>query len=294
MSHRATTWAFQQRGLKPTTWRVLVQLADRHNRDTGRCDPSQVQLAEDCEISVSTLNVHLEALEERGLIRRVRRSNKATGHQERTYYILGFDIDPAQTPTPESGDGDGVEPTPEIGDGEGAEPTPEIGVSRLRNPETNLGREPGNITAQARGREAEAVLLEAAGSGLCDRSVSIITGTVDVIERWLDSGFDVQADLVPVIRKATKRPRESIIRTWDYFTAAVTAHHARRVARAGRSGSAEKQVAPVAGSDAVEQLARWINSGARVPPSCVSNTKRDALLARGLVTAERLRELQIY
>jgi len=41
-------------------------------------------------------------------------------------------------------------------------------------------------------------------------------------------------------------------------------------------------------------LAETINSGRYVPPSAVNNTTRDELLAAGLVTRERLRELQVY
>ena len=45
MSHAATNWAIQQRGLKPTTKIVLWHLCDRFNPDFG-CFPSQEQLAE--------------------------------------------------------------------------------------------------------------------------------------------------------------------------------------------------------------------------------------------------------
>jgi len=44
----------------------------------------------------------------------------------------------------------------------------------------------------------------------------------------------------------------------------------------------------------IRALAEWINAGKYVAPSLVTNTKRDALLASGLVTRERLRELQVY
>lgn len=44
----------------------------------------------------------------------------------------------------------------------------------------------------------------------------------------------------------------------------------------------------------LRRLADWINSGAHVPTTVINNTKRDELLARGLVTRERLRQLQIY
>jgi hypothetical protein len=36
--------------------------------------------------------------------------------------------------------------------------------------------------------------------------------------------------------------------------------------------------------------ADWVKSDKYLPPSAISNTMRDAMLARGLVTAERLRE----
>jgi len=41
-------------------------------------------------------------------------------------------------------------------------------------------------------------------------------------------------------------------------------------------------------------LAEWINSGRGIPTSLITNTQRDALLAAGLVTRERLKKLQIY
>lgn len=61
MSHKATLWAIEQRGLKPTTKIMLWHLCDRFNPDLG-CFPSQARLAEDCEISRSTLNDHLDRL----------------------------------------------------------------------------------------------------------------------------------------------------------------------------------------------------------------------------------------
>ncbi len=56
MSHAATNWAIQQRGLKPTTKIVLWHLCDRFNPDYG-CFPSQERLAHDCEISRATLSL---------------------------------------------------------------------------------------------------------------------------------------------------------------------------------------------------------------------------------------------
>lgn len=63
-------------------------------------------------------------------------------------------------------------------------------------------------------------------------------------------------------------------------------------ARARPWGSAENGAGASGGRLAM--LADWINSGKPVPPSAVSNTQRDELVDRGLVTRDRLRELQIY
>ena len=91
MSHRATSWAFSQQGLKPATKLILVYLADCHNDHTGRCDPAQKTLAEGCGMSRSTVNLHLNWLEAEGYIRRVQRADKRTNKQENTLYILGCD-----------------------------------------------------------------------------------------------------------------------------------------------------------------------------------------------------------
>ena len=93
MSHDATNWAIKQRGLKPATKLLLWQLADRHNKDTKRCDPSQEGLAEDLEMSRASVNRHLDELEQRGLIRRVSGIDPRTKRQLRTSYILGCDTD---------------------------------------------------------------------------------------------------------------------------------------------------------------------------------------------------------
>jgi hypothetical protein len=71
MSHAATNWAIQQRGLKPATKIVMWFLCDRHNPDFG-CFTTQARLAEKVEMSIAALNEHLATLEELGLIHRIR------------------------------------------------------------------------------------------------------------------------------------------------------------------------------------------------------------------------------
>ena len=108
MSHAATNWAIQQRGLKPTTKIVLWHLCDRFNPDYG-CFPSQERLAHDCEIGRATLNRHLDDLEARGLIHRIRVIDVRTKRQRPTRYLLGFEPD---FPPPGSRDPGGSDGAP--------------------------------------------------------------------------------------------------------------------------------------------------------------------------------------
>ena len=152
MSHKATVWAIQQRGLKPATKIVLWFLCDRHNPDFG-CFPTQARLADDAEMSISALNEHLGRLEELRLIHRVRVHDPRTHKRQATRYILGFEDGFPQEPTPETGDGfegtdeeQDCDPTPDSGHGAisgfSAKPSPDFAQSRVRNPDTNLVREP--------------------------------------------------------------------------------------------------------------------------------------------------------
>jgi hypothetical protein len=146
MSHMATTWTIKQRGLKPATKIVLWHLRDRHHPDNG-CFPSQEPLAGDCEISRSALNDHLKVLEVVGLIFREVSRSLPTRRQERMRYRFTFEenFSPART-------GRAAEPkkaseaSPDSGhgaeSGKDAEPSPDFHESSVRNPDSNLVREP--------------------------------------------------------------------------------------------------------------------------------------------------------
>lgn len=289
MSHKATNWAIQQRGLSPVTKLVLWYLCDRHNPDFG-CFPSQDQLAADAEVSRASLNVHLEKLETAGLIRRHRRHSDDTHRRKSTRYVLGFEDDFGQEPCPESGHGNGQKPCPDFA------------KSHVQNLDTNLVREPVTTTAHDAGAsgDAEAACLAACGEGLTPTARAAITTTRPVIDAWLSAGYDLAADILPTLAERTKRKRADPIRTWAYFTAAIAKRNAQRVALvaraagAGETGKVATASPPNSPQDVLQRTAVWINSGRYVPPSAVSNVTRDALLAAGLVTEARLRSHQIY
>lgn len=127
MSHKAITWAIQQRGLKPSAKLVLWHLCDRYHPDHG-CFPSQETLAADCEMSRSSLNNQLRALEKAGLIRREERRDETTNRQLSTRYRFPF----------EDGfeDGEAADPCAEIGHGavskNEAKPCPNLKPSRVQ------------------------------------------------------------------------------------------------------------------------------------------------------------------
>lgn len=147
MSHEATNWAIKQRGLKPATKIVLWHLADCHN-PAGGCFPSQEYLADACEMSRSTVNVHLDLLEQAGLIRRIRSIDPRTKRQKPTEYILNIGA---------SVSGNRTRPVSEnrtrAVSGNDEKPCPDFDESRVRNPDTNLVREPVREPVKENARE---------------------------------------------------------------------------------------------------------------------------------------------
>ncbi len=314
MSELATDWAIRQRGLLPAAKLVLWHLCDRHTPDSG-CFPSQDHLITAAEISRASLNTQLRRLEDAGLIHRQRRPGQAARQWKSTRYILGFEADFAQKPGEFFGQRNGQKPSPDLAqtpakpcpdfDQKHPKPCPESEQSHLRILDTNLVRKKETTTARsartgthhAHAREApETACLAACGEGLCIEARAVIGATASVIDGWLATGYDLDADILPVLQTRTLRKRDSPIRTWAYFTPAIAKRHAQRtaqVAKAKRAGEPELTPKPTA-YELMVMTAEWINSGRYVPPSAVSTSKRAALLAAGLVTEATLRARQIY
>lgn len=148
MSHVATNWAFQQRGLKASAKIVLLTLADCHNPANG-CFPTQAYLADVCEMNRDTVNVQLALLEERGLLRRVRSVDPTTKRQRPTRYKLAFEKDFPTDGGEQAADDGGRKavsdfPTqaPEAVSEFPAEPCRNSGESRVGNSDTNPVKEP--------------------------------------------------------------------------------------------------------------------------------------------------------
>jgi len=335
MSHEATNWAIKQRGLKPTTKIVLWHLCDRFNPDYG-CFPSQVRLAHDCEISRSTLNDHLDQLEAIGLLRRVPRIDPVTKRQLPTRYILRFEpgFTPADVvPCPETGHGFSppgvaaeiaaeiephdpvsVEPCPDSGHGINGQavsgfcpdPCPEIGQSRVRNPDTNLVREPlskpvkEEEDAQARDFDFDGFFAElVAALGL---DPARLPGWWQGwparlhVRRWLD---DLGLSENRVIEVATESRADhpnppNGPKALDRFMERAAQRDAQTAIATANSQKAKrrrKREDPprISDDEKAAFYAKLVNADGFLPVSSINNSIRDLMLVRGLVTPERLK-----
>lgn len=313
MSHAATNWAIQQRGLKPATKIVLWHLCDRHNPDFG-CFPTQVRLAEDAEMSISSLNDHLKKLEELGLIRRIQCQDHRTKRRQATRYILGFEMIDPQEPFPEIGDGqqgtdreNDTKPCPEFGDGANSEfeadPSPKNRQSHLRNSETNPVREPLNkpVKEEEDAQAREIVDEEFFGSLLAALGFDP-DGPLpgwwqswpprEHVRRWQTDLGLTEAEILEAAEASRQEHPEPPDgpKGLDRIMQRAAQRKADKKSRGRRTARkpAKSETRPV--TDLPVFYADMVNSDRYLPVSAISNSMRDAMLARGLVTAERLRE----
>lgn len=332
MSHAATNWAIQQRGLKPTTKIVLWHLCDRFNPDFG-CFPSQEQLADDCEISRSTLNEHLVLLETAGLIRRVQRLNPGNKRQMPTRYILAFEPGFTQdrpNSCPEIGHGgdeqddlpfappenaakivtpplDSLTPCPETGRGAvsdfAPEPCPENAPSRVRNPDSNLVREPvSKPVKEEEGTQARDGLDEGLFGSLLTAlgfdPYCTLPGwwqgwpSREHVRRW-QTGLGLSDDEILEAAEASRQEHPEPPdgpKALDRVMQRAAQRKADAASRKRRKAKTATAQEPRPITDLPVFYAEMVNSDRYVPVSAISNSMRDAMLARGLVTVERLRE----
>lgn len=350
MSHEATNWAIKQYGLKPTTKIVLWHLCDRFNPDYG-CFPSQDRLAQDCEIGRATLNRHLDDLEARGLIRRIRNVDAKTGRQRPTRYLLGFEPDfpPPGSDAPDISDGAPLDgdapeiPCPDLRHGpEQEKSSSDNGLqaecssrpcldpghgsvshfcacpclknrdSRVSKWDTNPVREPlSKPVKEEEGRAAArssiseeffTELLKALGFDPSAALPGWWQGWPprEHVRRWRDD-LGLDEDGILAVAEASRRDHPAPPDGPKALDRAMQ-RAAQRLKQSGPGGAAKGTTSgtgakssrkradgPRASDDEIAAYyAEQVNSDRFLPPSTISNAIRDAMLARGLVTAERL------
>jgi len=211
----------------------------------------------------------------------------------------------------------GAGPCPESGHGNDGravsdfcpEPCPENGQSRVRNSDTNLVREPLSKPVKeeegAQAREAEFDRFFAELLGALGLDPAALPGWWQGwparlhVRRWI-SELGLTEDRVIEIATASRRDHpeppdgpKALDRAMQ--RAAQREARAKVPARAGGNGG-DAQRRPKrdpsprpSGDELAAFYAELVNSDRYLPANTISNSLRDAMLSRGLVTPERLR-----
>ena len=273
-------------------------------------------------MSISALNEHLATLEELGLIHRIRVKDLRTHRRLPTRYILGFEQGFPQKPTPENEDGlveimeENDHPSPESPDGAisgfPGVPSPDFPQSHLRIPEYNLVREPltkpvkEEEDAQAREIDFDrffAELLTALGLDPTGSLPAWWQGwpAKTHVRRWID---DLGLSEDRIIETATETRRDHPAppdgpKALDRAMERAAKRDAQIAAASAKAPTGKRQLKRAEGTrPSVAELAAFyadmVNSDRFLPANTISNTIRDAMLSRGLVTPERLRARGVH
>lgn len=209
--------------IKPTAWRILECLALYHRHDAG-CYISQARVADESNVSRSTVNTHLAILERHGLIARERRGIPGRGVRQTTLYHFPFEPTFHRFMHPAAVDGPPIDFTGKAKGSVGAAFVPatvqELDASFTDHTYNREVFHPDQIVGHC---------LEACGPGLCRQSRQMIRATNHVVIAWLKTGYSLEKDILPILRQRTRRVRARRITTWSYFTKAISEAHHRRV-----------------------------------------------------------------
>ena len=202
---------------------------------------------------------------------------------------------------------DSLTPCPETGRGAvsdfAPEPCPENAPSRVRNPDSNLVREPvSKPVKEEEGAGARDVLDEGLFGSLLTALGFDPDGPLpgwwqgwpprEHVRRWqTDLGLTATEIIAAAEASRQEHPEppdgpKALDRVMQRAAQRKADEASRK--RPKPKAPAAQETRPI--TDLPIFYAEMVNSDRYVPVSAISNSMRDAMLARGLVTAERLRE----
>ncbi|SNR22732.1 helix-turn-helix domain-containing protein [Paracoccus sediminis] len=201
-------------------------------------------------------------------------------------------------PCPDFGHGDEASPVSDFS----AEPCPENAESRVRISDTNPVREPlSKPVKEEEGAQArEAISDEVFGDLLAALGLdpAALPGWWQGwpprlhVQRWRDELGLTEAEIIAAA-EASRQEHPKPPDGPKALDRAMQRAAQRKAEDAGRKRRKPK-AAPASAAKPITDLpafyAELVNSDRYLPVSAISNTMRDAMLARGLVTAQRLRE----
>jgi hypothetical protein len=231
VSLAAISWARRQKTGSATFKAVLMALAG-YADEKGLCWPSQAALAEETEMTDRSVRTALGALEDAGFIQREKKYRKdGTRDSDRITLLLPERASGSQAERPSGGlpENDGTyrkelpvdyrKMTAGLPEGASASTTFEPSVNRQKTT-LESARAPEPIAEPDHDTLGKS-LANAAGKAIANPASS--PGLLILSEplRWLRSGCDLQADVLPAIQARCSRARPGSVRSWAYFADAV-------------------------------------------------------------------------
>lgn len=175
MSWKALGWAWSQE-MPATIKMTLLAIADCHNEETGRCDPSLAYIGKKAGLGRSSVSASLKSLKDAGLIR-IAQNKREDGSLTSSSYSLTMDrIHQADGGSPGNGQGQSSQWTGVVHQVDGGSP-----ASGLQEPGIEPGKEPGEkppfIPPLAQKRDTQ--ITESFRAAMRQRFSSPLGATVD-------------------------------------------------------------------------------------------------------------------
>lgn len=217
MSFQAMAWAVKQKPAGSKEKFVLLMLANYASNNEGECHPSIQEICEATMLSKDSVIRALKSLEDDGLITTIRKRQgrvNLVNSYTLTMREVVADSDPAEWSQPAGGSR-----------------TERLGVVAQSDP--NLSEEP--IKAKPRENRYDEILdkcLAAAGiDGFRDERNPKLASIAPILG-LLDAGYDLDADILPVIRAKCASGFKP--RSWSYFVEPVRGEKQDRTAAASK------------------------------------------------------------
>ncbi|MBW7057523.1 helix-turn-helix domain-containing protein [Paracoccus bogoriensis] len=249
MSVQAITWALDYPVHSVTEKVILLVLANYAN-EYGVSWPSQKTLADQTALGERTVRRVLAAMDARGVIRRIARRRGNGSRQSDMILLAAFEARKPAPPGMIDGEEEPGEPGPsrQPANGDNRPDLPPANRPQWPHPPVTVAAlDTSKIRKDSALRDhplPHLACLAVAGPGL-DRSESgPLALSAQEIDRWLEAGCDLIADILPVIAAKTATARSEPIRSWAYFTAAIIARRDRRLTPLNHSGDDTHDAAP--------------------------------------------------
>lgn len=281
MSHQALIWATAQRGLKPATKLLLIQLADHHNPVNG-CFPGQELLSDECEMSIRSVRDHLGILESLGLIRRIKCGGSGTRRRS-DRYVFAFEQSGGahqEADSRSANTGKTASPSQENTGKPASELPANLRKNYRQNLPPNLVKEPVRKTCAAKQPSIENAFAE---FWKAHPRPSNDGKSFKLFEDAVKAGVDPTR----ITRAAERYASENAGNNRMYVSYSSNWLEARRWEDYPEEPQISASDGPV--PPAATFWAGKIRSGSYVPQSAVSSALAECMVSAGLVTAAQMR-----